>query len=154
MIDNIASNLARVSLGLGVGGAASSMGPAGSVPVTDAQRFLTALNAPAAPSRAEVAPAAQPTVSSAWMPEGSRVAPPASGPVSMGEAILNTFRSTAHSTTAEWQSATQAVMQRELTTSEMLQVQVRLISVSFQLELISKGVSKMTTNLDQTLKTQ
>jgi type III secretion system YscI/HrpB-like protein len=150
MIDNIASGLARMSLGLtGVG-----LGqPSGASP-TDAQRFLTALNTPAALADPQIQVANGPTEPSRTAQAEQRRESSPSAPRSVGDAILNTFTSTTNGTAAEWKAATQAVMQRELSTSEMLQVQVRLINVSFQLELISKGVSKMTTNLDQTLKTQ
>jgi hypothetical protein len=41
-----------------------------------------------------------------------------------------------------------------MTATELLQVQVKLINVSFELELLNKAVSKTTSNLEQTLKTQ
>lgn len=74
---------------------------------------------------------------------------------SVGDAILDSFRSVAQNASQDWGQARQAIMKSgSMTTTEMLQTQMHLIQVSFQIDLIGKGVSKVTTNLEQTLKTQ
>ncbi len=73
---------------------------------------------------------------------------------SVGDAILDTFRTAAQHAATDWVQARQAIMRPDLTATQMLQTQMQIINVSFQIDLIGKGVTKVTTNLEQTLKVQ
>lgn len=170
MIDKLSSQALSVGPGIDTGYASTPRpAPLGS----DLERFRLALNA-TEPGGATVS-AAPPTISTqslqtpavAGAAGGSSLAPATAvdaasvtaraaqaGRRSVGDSILDTFRSVANNASSEWSQARQAIMSPNLTATEMLQTQMKLINVSFQIDLIGKGVSKVTTNLEQTLKTQ
>lgn len=170
MIDKLAPQ----ALGLTGTAAADTLPVRGLVPAlgSDVGRFQLALNGPSAPLAVAAAPSVASSSSSlavgAAASAGSSL--PASsvastapsvaaraaqaGRRSVGDAILEAFRSTANNASAEWGQARQAIMSPSMTSTEMLQMQVKLINVSLQIDLIGKGVSKVTSNLEQTLKTQ
>jgi hypothetical protein len=151
MIDDLVSKMTQATLASMPGNSATA-GPAPAA-LSDAERFQAALNAPAVGSRADAVayPVANAAVNSA-------TASGASGSGiktrSVGDAILDSFTQSASGVSRQWTEATQAVMRPDLTATELLQVQVKLINVSFELELLNKAVSKTTSNLEQTLKTQ
>lgn len=146
-----------------VEGAAGSPGLPAAVPAgSDVERFQLALNTPNTL-------AGPPAVSSTWSASpatgGASSLPTSSadsvtaraaqaGRRSVGDAILDSFRTVANNASTDWLQARQAIMRPEMTASQMLQTQMQLINVSFQIDLLGKGVTKVTTNLEQTLKVQ
>lgn len=75
-------------------------------------------------------------------------------PTSLGDAILNGLKSASADINRNWSEVASTVSKPMLTTSEMLRIQVTLIQTSVQYELLGKGISRSTQNLDQILKTQ
>jgi hypothetical protein len=151
MIDDLVSKMTQATLASMPGNSATA-GPAPVAP-SDAERFQAALKAPAVGSGGDAVayPVANAAVNSATTSGAS-----GSGikTRSVGDAILDSFTQSASGVSRQWTEATQAVMRPDLTATELLQVQVKLINVSFELELLNKAVSKTTSNLEQTLKTQ
>lgn len=132
----------------------------------DVERFQVALNttptlaeprAVAASSSAALPPgpaAANVSALSASSAESVAARASQAGRRSVGDAILDTFRTAAQHAATDWVQARQAIMRPDLTATQMLQTQMQIINVSFQIDLIGKGVTKVTTNLEQTLKVQ
>jgi hypothetical protein len=143
--------------------------PAPAAAGSDVERFQVALNTPNTLGEPRVGPVAwsNSTVPATPGPASAAATtlPPTStesvatraaqaGRRSVGDTILDTFRSAAQNASTDWVQARQAIMRPDMTATQMLQTQMQLINVSFQIDLIGKGVTKVTTNLEQTLKVQ
>ena len=72
----------------------------------------------------------------------------------LGDAILNTLQTASTEMQQNWQKAAEVVAGKELNMADMLQLQMTVVQTSIQYELLGKGISKSTQNLDQILKTQ
>ena len=124
--------------------------PAGAavVPVAgaDVERFRNALaggdtSSPAAASASALSAAAS--------------APVAQRPASTaGDAILAGLKDSYQQISQAWAQAADLTAQPVLSTAQMLGVQAKLLQASGHFEMLSKGISKTSQNLDQILKTQ
>jgi type III secretion protein I len=128
------------------------------------------VSAPAAPAAAtgldvdrfrEAFSAATPTSQPTSQPPSSAPGPLAAPaqvkpavPTTLGDAILSGLKSASADISRNWTETASAVSNPMLTTSDMLRLQVTLIQTSVQYELLGKGISRSTQNLDQILKTQ
>jgi type III secretion protein I len=127
--------------------AMSVSGPAAPAAATglDIDRFREAFSA-ATPS------SQPPAVATGPLPVPAQDKP--SAPTTLGDAILSGLKSASADISRNWTETASAVSNPMITTSEMLRLQVTLIQTSVQYELLGKGISRSTQNLDQILKTQ
>ena len=136
--------------GLGVSalGLTQSAGPSRieSANLTDVERFQNAM-------------ATDPTKSPSSAGAASGLATPAaiaaaSPDVSLGDRILNTLETSSTRIRSAWAEADQALRRPDMQMTDMLRLQMTVLEASIQYDLLSKGISKSTQNLDQILRTQ
>lgn len=145
----------------------------------DVERFRAAMMAPQSQAQqatvqaapAEVIPQQAPPPAAAVLPSPlvvmpSAVAPPtlAAAPNlgaapakpsgSLGETLVNTMNDLSADTRQRFEQVGQLLSQPNLTMSDLMSMQFTLLQTSIQFEIASKGISKVTQNLDSILKTQ
>ncbi len=103
----------------------------------DIARFNAVLSAPAA---AQASPQGQ----------GAAVAPPATP----GDAILQSLQRRADAIQKDWTMARDLLSQGPISTTHLMRVQYAVLSASVQYDLVGKGISKASQDLDQLLRTQ
>ena len=129
--------------------AVPSSGAAAMADTDDVSRFRAALGAPVDSPRALGGP--DPLLA----PTGTAaLAPIASGKRSAGDSILDGLQKASAEMNQSWAQAAKAIGKPELSSSDMLRLQLTLVQASVHFELFGKGISKATQNLDQILKTQ
>lgn len=112
--------------------------------------------------RLDATPAAQPApdiapVSAIYQTQGPLpVAPVAPDPnASIGDRILSGMQSLSSDVQQSWQTVKTALDNPgNMTTAEMLKLQMGLTQMSIQYDLVGKAISRSTQNLDQLLKMQ
>jgi len=108
----------------------------------DVARFNELMNGPApdvGASPAVAAPAATPAVAKPML----------------GEQILGSLNSLSGELQLSWRNIGQSVSSTEpMTMQQMIDIQMQLSGVSLTYDLVSKGVSRSTQNLDQLVKMQ
>jgi hypothetical protein len=110
----------------------------------DLESFRAAMMAPQAPASAMVAA----DVQSASFP------PIPAGNPTLGDTILSGMRSVAEDTKKRYQVAAELLQKPNPSVSELMTLQYSLLQSSLQFEMVSKGISTTTRNLDSILKTQ
>ena len=119
---------------------------------SDVERFREALlSAPLSGTQAASTPASQAAAQAQGM-EANQSAVASSK--TLGDAILNTLQTASTQMQQSWQQAAEVVAGKEINMADMLQLQMTVVQTSIQYELLGKGISKSTQNLDQILKTQ
>ena len=119
---------------------------------SDVERFREALlSAPLSGTQSASTPASQAAAQAQGM-EANQSAVASSK--TLGDAILNTLQTASTQMQQSWQQAAEVVAGKELNMADMLQLQMTVVQTSIQYELLGKGISKSTQNLDQILKTQ
>lgn len=76
------------------------------------------------------------------------------GKNTLGDAILSGLQSASDDLGQRFNRAQAMLTGPELTVADAMRLQISIMQASMQYELINKGVSKMTQNIDQVLKTQ
>lgn len=104
---------------------------------------------PPAPPAALAAPAL-PSMTAA--PSGPAVSGKPAG--SLGETILNAMNDLSADTRQRFDQVGQLLAKPDLNMSDLMSLQFTLLQTSLQFEIASKGISKVTQNLDSILKTQ
>ncbi len=137
MIDSLAPNPAAAPT---TGTSTAPIGPE-AVPASDAERFRQLMNAPATPTSASEL--GRPLAT------GSGVASP-----SLGQTLVGTMQDLSADTRARFARAEAVLSKPDLTMSDLLSLQFTLLQTSVQFEIASKGISKLTQNIDSVLKTQ
>lgn len=108
----------------------------------DVARFNDLLNTPAAGVHAEAA------VAAAAAPQGV-------GKPMLGDQILGSLNNLSGELQLSWRNIAQAIGGNEpMTMQQMIEIQMQLSGVSLTYDLVSKGVSRSTQNLDQLVKMQ
>ncbi|MEI7783764.1 MAG: EscI/YscI/HrpB family type III secretion system inner rod protein [Betaproteobacteria bacterium] len=152
---------------------AAMMAPQGQAPQATLQPApLAAEAAPPTPPAAPAAPLPSPlmVLPSAVPPAApAALAPPtlpslpaaSSAPVlngkpagSLGETILNAMNDLSADTRQRFDQVGQLLAKPDLNMSDLMSLQFTLLQTSLQFEIASKGISKVTQNLDSILKTQ
>ena len=132
----------------------SSAAPMTTVAGSDVERFRQALlSSASATAPASLTPA---QLNAPQRPEGElNPGPiPSTTTNTLGEAILNTLQSASTQMQQSWQQAAEVVAGKDINMADMLQLQMTVVQTSIQYELLGKGISKSTQNLEQILKTQ
>lgn len=96
--------------------------------------------------------AAQPPVEATALASGSPA--PAQEIPSLGDFVLDGLSKAQRSVNAAWSSVAQTLNQPELKITDLLRTQIGLLQVSIECELVGKGASKSTQNLDTLTKLQ
>jgi type III secretion protein I len=104
---------------------------------------------PPAPPAALAAPAL-PSMTAA--PSGPAVSGKPAG--SLGETILNAMNDLSADTRQRFDQVGHLLAKPDLNMSDLMSLQFTLLQTSVQFEIASKGISKVTQNLDSILKTQ
>lgn len=78
----------------------------------------------------------------------------ASPPVTLGDAILQNLQRRASAIQKDWSTAQGLLAQEPLSASHLVRVQYAVLSASVQYDLVGKGISKASQDLDQLLRTQ
>ena len=120
---------------------------------SDVERFRSALMSAPAGTPENLSSVVQATQAQVQVPQSPDTTV-ALNSKTLGDAILNTLNTASTQMNQTWHQAAQAVANKELNMADMLQLQMSVIQTSIQYELLSKGISKSTQNLDQILKTQ
>lgn len=134
--------------------ALTSAAPMTTAAGSDVERFRQALLSSASnPTPPALTPA---QLNASQRPEGDLNLGPTPSPASntLGEAILNTLQSASTQMQQSWQQAAEVVAGKDINMADMLQLQMTVVQTSIQYELLGKGISKSTQNLEQILKTQ
>lgn len=76
-----------------------------------------------------------------------------SGKTSLGDTILTTLQDLSTDTKQRYTQVGELLSQPNITMSELMSAQYTLLQTSLQFEIASKGISKLTQNLDSVLKT-
>lgn len=106
---------------------------------TDVDRFAAALHE----SQAAVMPRADAIASTTGTEKGG-----------LGDAILSGLKSASDDLGQRFTQAQNMLTGPDLGVADAMRLQMSIMQASMQYELINKGVSKMTQNIDQVLKTQ
>lgn len=120
--------------------------------LNDVERFRAAMvstqteAAPAAMEKAAQAVVAQTVQPAAAQPSGT-------GKVTVGETILGTLQDLSTDTRQRFGQVGELLSKPEISMSELMSLQYTLLQTSLQFEIASKGISKLTQNLDSVLKT-
>ena len=106
---------------------------------TDVDRFAAALHEP-----------------QAAVPPGANTVAPTTGSdkSGLGDAILSGLKSASDDLDQRFTQAQNMLAGPDLGVADAMRLQLSIMQASMQYELINKGVSKMTQNIDQVLKTQ
>ena len=86
--------------------------------------------------------------------------PPSTGHVAssetgtLGDAILSGLKSASDDLGQRFKQAQTLLGNQDLSVADAMRLQLSIMQASMQYELINKGVSKMSQNIDQVLKTQ
>jgi len=75
------------------------------------------------------------------------------GKTSLGDTILTTLQDLSTDTKQRYTQVGELLSQPNITMSELMSAQYTLLQTSLQFEIASKGISKLTQNLDSVLKT-
>jgi type III secretion protein I len=119
--------------------------------------------APPLPSPLMVLPSAVPPAAPAALaaPTLPSMPAPSSAPVlngkpagSLGETILNAMNDLSADTRQRFDQVGHLLAKPDLNMSDLMSLQFTLLQTSVQFEIASKGISKVTQNLDSILKTQ
>jgi type III secretion protein I len=76
-----------------------------------------------------------------------------SGHPTLGETILSTLQDLSTDTKQRYGKVGEMLSKPEISMTELMSVQYALLQTSLQFEIASKGISKLTQNLDAVLKT-
>lgn len=88
-------------------------------------------------------------------PSLSATAVPAAGPVSMGDRILGGIQGLSDDMHSAWSSVAATLDSvAQVSTQDLLKLQLNLTQVSVQYELVGKAISRTTQNFDQLVKIQ
>jgi len=120
-------------------------GAPGIAPVSDVERFNTALGT--SPS----APQAVPEIAAV---EPSTAVKPVDGPRNLGNAILDGLEAASRDVSQRWQAAAQAIEKPEIGVADLLRLQLNVVQGSLQWELVTKAIGKSAQNLEQIIKAQ
>ena len=115
----------------------TGMGPASPVDVARLQAVL------AAPSSTQVAATEQVATQAAT-----------AKPATVGDAILHSLQRRASSIEHDWLTAKSLLSQDSVSAAHLMRVQYAVLSASVQYDLVGKGISKASQDLDQLLRTQ
>jgi hypothetical protein len=124
--------------------AASTSSLAPTVLTSDVDRFRAAMMA-------------SPGAASGTAPAGFEAAglpPPSSGAPTLGDTILSGMKSVSEDTRQRYQVAAELLEKPNPSVSDLMTLQYSLLQSSLQFEMVSKGISTTTRNLDSILKTQ
>lgn len=121
--------------------------------LNDVERFRAAMvstqtqTPPATLDQAAQAVVAQAVQPPAEQPVGG------TGKVTVGETILGTLQDLSADTRQRFGQVGELLSKPEISMSELMSLQYTLLQTSLQFEIASKGISKLTQNLDSVLKT-
>lgn len=121
--------------------------------LNDVERFRAAMVS----AQTEVAPA---TLEKATQAVVAATAQPPASPLSgttpkatVGETILGTLQDLSTDTRQRFSQVGELLGKPQISMSELMSLQYTLLQTSLQFEIASKGISKLTQNLDSVLKT-
>ena len=127
--------------------AASTPAPTAEPSALATERFNAIMNAP----DANAADAAQSAAQSTTLQAAFAAQAPGNGqPVSLGNQILSGMQSTATQVSQQWDALAGSIdrLATHPNVGDMLQVQAQLVQAEVQYSLVSKAVSKATSNID------
>lgn len=135
-------------------GSLASAGAGTATPVAqlnDVERFRAAMVS----TQTEAAPAALDKAAQPAQGLQPPAAPtsPANGKVTVGETILGTLQDLSADTRQRFGQVGELLSKPNISMSELMSLQYTLLQTSLQFEIASKGISKLTQNLDSVLKT-
>lgn len=110
----------------------------------DVDRFRAAMMAPQGPASG-ITPAG---IETAGLP------PIPSGTPTLGDSILSGMKSVSEDTQKRYQVAAELLEKPNPSVSDLMTLQYSLLQSNLQFEMVSKGISTATRNLDSILKTQ
>lgn len=114
----------------------------------DAEQFRALMNAPA-----EGQSPAKAALTASELGQPLAVASGQAG-ASIGQNILDTMQQLSSDTRARFAKAEEVLSKPEVSMSDLLGLQFTLLQTSVQFEIASKGISKLTQNVESVLKTQ
>lgn len=116
---------------------------------------MATLQAPAvAPTAADQSPVAIAPAAAAPMPDFTVMAPTPRSGNTLGDTILNAMNDLSADTKQRFSQVGDLLSKPNITMSDMMSVQFTLLQTSLQFEIASKGVTKVTQNVESLLKVQ
>ena len=157
MIEALASSAAQI----GADGAATGNKPLAPPNFNDVERFRASMMAPQAAAAEAVitAPAATPVAIAPVGPTATELARPlvpavaSDNKASNGDSILGAMQDLSADTKARFAQVGDVLAKPNLTMTDLMSLQFTLLQTSLQFEIVSKGISKSTQNLESILKT-
>lgn len=143
--------------------AAGTATPLAQASFTDVERFRAAMMSsqsapPAATLEATSTAAANAAATATALPRTELATPGASASAvskpSLGETILGGMQDLSADTRQRYAQIGEVLAKPNLNMSDLMSLQFSLLQTSLQFEIASKGISKLTQNLDSVLKTQ